>query len=70
MPEYSFQYQEITNCDVQFYADTKWEAEDIMRMVEDGEIDPTKWKHANSWSSDFKIVVDETSLIRTDGEEL
>jgi hypothetical protein len=41
-----------------------------MRMVEDGEIDPTGWKHANSWSSDFKIVVDETSLIRTDGEEL
>jgi len=70
MPEYSFKYQEVTTYDVQFDCDTKWEAEDIMNMVEDSEIDPTDWKNANSWSSDFKVVVDKTSLIRTDGEEL
>ena len=70
MPEYSFQYQEVRSYDFQFDCDTKWEAENIMNMVEDGEIDPTEWKHSNSWSSDFKVVIDRTSLYRTDGEEV
>jgi hypothetical protein len=70
MPEYSFQYQEVQSYKVLFDCDTKWEAQDIMDMVEDGEIDPANWKHSNSWSSDLKIIVDKTSLIRTDGEEV
>jgi hypothetical protein len=70
VPEYSFKYQEIQNYEVLFDCDTKWDAEGIMDMVEDGEIDPANWKHANSLDSDFKIVIDRTSLIRTDGEEV
>jgi hypothetical protein len=70
MPEYAFEYEETESYEVRFEADTKWEAQDIMDMVQNGEIDPKNWKHANSWSSIFKLTVDKTSLTRTDGEEL
>ncbi len=72
MPEYSFNYEEVGVYEVRFTTDTKWEAENIMNMVQDGELDPMSWDDPSAicYNKNYLFIVDKDSLIRTDGEEV
>jgi hypothetical protein len=72
MPQYAFIYEEVQVYEVVFEAETKWDAENVMDMVQNGELDPISWDDPSASYNDkaYELTVDKTSLIRTDGEEL
>jgi hypothetical protein len=72
MPEYAFNYEEAQVFELRFTADTKWDAINIMEMVQNGELDPMSWDDpsATCYDKNYELIVDKGSLSRTDGEEL
>jgi hypothetical protein len=72
MPEYAFNYEESQVFEVRFTADTKWDAINIMDMVQNGELDPMSWDDHSATCHDkrYELFVDKGSLSRTDGEDV
>lgn len=70
MPEYSFSYEEIQVLQASFFADDNVQARGILESIQNGELYPQDIDTVVINDKAYELVVDTSSLYRTDGEDV
>ena len=70
MPEYVFSYEETEVRQASFFADDNVQAQGILESIQSGEFYPQDIDTVVINDKAYEIVIDTSSLYRTDGEDI